>query len=70
MLLHTDPQGYAFACAAIRDMDQRRLGALISAPTLVIGGESDPTYVQILAERTSTMLKLTNKDGKQQLIKP
>jgi len=42
MLLETDPQGYAGCCAAIRDMDQRRLGALISAPTLVIGGESDP----------------------------
>jgi 3-oxoadipate enol-lactonase len=42
MLLETDAQGYAGCCAAIRDMDQRRLGALISAPTLVIGGESDP----------------------------
>src|SRR5437660_12906289 len=34
------------------------------------GGESDPTYVQILAEGGSTSLKLTNKDGRQQLIKP
>jgi 3-oxoadipate enol-lactonase len=42
MLLKTDARGYAGCCAAIRDMDQRRLGALISAPTLIIGGESDP----------------------------
>jgi 3-oxoadipate enol-lactonase len=42
MLLGTDARGYAGCCAAIRDMDQRRLGALIRAPTLVIGGASDP----------------------------
>jgi hypothetical protein len=34
------------------------------------GGESDPTYVQILAEGGSTSLKLVNKDGRQQVIKP
>jgi len=42
MLLATEAQGYAGCCSAIRDMDQRRLGALIRVPTLVIGGESDP----------------------------
>src|SRR6266481_1083646 len=36
----------------------------------VFGGESDPTYVQILAEGASTSLKLINKDGRQQVIKP
>lgn len=35
-----------------------------------LGGESDPTYVQILAEGASTSLKLVNKDGRQQVIKP
>jgi hypothetical protein len=35
-----------------------------------LGGELDPTYVQILAERGSTSLKLTNKDGREQVIKP
>jgi hypothetical protein len=35
-----------------------------------LGGESDPTYVQILAESGNTSLKLTNKDGRQQLIRP
>jgi 3-oxoadipate enol-lactonase len=42
MLLRTDPQGYAGSCAAIRDMDMRRLVALIDCPTLVIGGTLDP----------------------------
>jgi hypothetical protein len=36
----------------------------------VLGGESDPTYVQILAEGPSTSLKLSNKDGQVQVIKP
>jgi hypothetical protein len=36
----------------------------------VFGGESDPTYVQILAEGAETSLKLVNKDGRQHVIKP
>ena len=41
-LLATEWRGYAGCCAAIRDMDQRRLLALIDVPTLVIAGASDP----------------------------
>jgi hypothetical protein len=36
----------------------------------LIGGESDPTFVQILAEGPSASLKLSNKDGTMQLVKP
>ena len=36
----------------------------------VLGGEANPTYVQILAEGPSTSIKLTNKDGREQVIKP
>ena len=36
----------------------------------VLGGESDPTYVQILAEGSSTSLRLSNKDGQVHLVKP
>ena len=36
----------------------------------VLGGESDPTYVQILAEGSSTSMKMINKDGREQVIKP
>ena len=35
-----------------------------------LGGESDPTYVSMGANGGSTSLKLTNQDGRQQLIKP
>jgi hypothetical protein len=35
-----------------------------------LGGESDPTYAWLGAQGTSTSLKLTNKDGKQQSVKP
>ena len=37
---------------------------------LVLGGESNPTHVQILARGAGPFLKLVNKDGQQQLIKP
>jgi hypothetical protein len=33
-------------------------------------GESNPTHVQILARGTSPSLKLVNKDGREQMIKP
>jgi hypothetical protein len=35
-----------------------------------LGGNLDPTYVLLQAKRTSTSLKLTNQDGKQQTIRP
>jgi hypothetical protein len=45
-------------------------GATERGAGLLLGGESDPTYVQVLAEGPSTSLKLSNKDGRVQLIKP
>ena len=36
----------------------------------VLGGEADPTYVQILAEGPNTTLRLSNHDGRVQLLKP
>ena len=36
----------------------------------LLGGESDPTYVQILAQGASTSMKLSNKDGHVQVLKP
>jgi hypothetical protein len=35
-----------------------------------LGGESDPTYALMTARGASTSLKLTDKNGQQQLIKP
>jgi 3-oxoadipate enol-lactonase/4-carboxymuconolactone decarboxylase len=42
-LLTTNADGYAGCCAAIRDMDNRALLAGIRCPTLVIGGNHDPS---------------------------
>jgi hypothetical protein len=46
----------------------RPAGAQGVAPGL--GGETDPTYVSLEAKGATTSLKMTNKDGRQQLIKP
>ena len=47
-----------------------KLAAKEDGAALVLGGESDPTYIQMLAKGTSTSLKLIDKDGREQVIKP
>jgi hypothetical protein len=47
-----------------------KLGASKLGSGLLIGGESDPTYVQVLAEGGESTLKLINQDGVERLIKP
>jgi 3-oxoadipate enol-lactonase len=42
-LASTPPEGYAGCCEAIKDMDQRPDLPSISAPTLVIAAEGDPS---------------------------
>jgi hypothetical protein len=37
---------------------------------MYLGGDDDPTSILLGAKGTSTSLVLTNRDGKQQLIKP
>lgn len=55
MLLATPPEGYAAACAAVRDMDHRASVGRIGAPTLVVSGAADPSTPpaegRFLAER-------------------
>lgn len=47
-----------------------KIAATENGAAAVFGGESDPTYVQILAEGASTSVNLVNKDGKRRLIQP
>ena len=47
-----------------------KLGASHTGAGLLIGGESNPTYIQVLAEGGETTLKLINKDSTERLIKP
>jgi len=43
VLLGTDPKGYAACCVALRDADILASLSKISVPTLVIGGDKDPS---------------------------
>jgi hypothetical protein len=47
-----------------------KLGAGKKGSGLLIGGESDPTYVQVLAEGGETTVRLKNKDGRERVIRP
>jgi hypothetical protein len=47
-----------------------KLGASQWGGGVVIGGELNPTYIQLLAEGGESMFKLINKDGTERLIKP
>lgn len=47
-----------------------KLGASVQGAGLGLGGDSDPTYASLIADGTTTSLKLLNKDGRERLIKP
>jgi hypothetical protein len=47
-----------------------KLGASKDGSGLGLGGEDDPTYVQILSQSQKTSVKLTNKDGRERVITP
>ncbi len=47
-----------------------KLGATRFGSGLLIGGEFDPTYIQMKAEGAESMVKLINRDGRERLIKP
>jgi hypothetical protein len=47
-----------------------KLGAGRTGSGLLIAGESDPTYVQVLAEGGETTVRLKNQDGRERVIRP
>ena len=47
-----------------------KIAATEDGSAVALGGEADPTLVAIGARGTSASLKLVNKEGLQQLIKP
>ena len=47
-----------------------KLGANKTGGGLVIGGEADPTYAQVLAEGGESTLKLVDKNKVERVIKP
>jgi hypothetical protein len=64
------PEGVLLRLISPKGRPNVKIGASDRGSGLGLGGEDDPTYVQILAEGSSTSIKLTNKDGREQLIKP
>ena len=47
-----------------------KISATEDGSAMSLGGESNPTHVQILARGTNTSLTLVNKDGRKQVVKP
>jgi len=47
-----------------------KIAATEDGSGMVLGGESDPTHIQLLARGITTSFKLTNKDRRQQVIQP
>src|SRR5215813_10188613 len=47
-----------------------KIGASEDGSGVSLGGESNPTNIQLLARGTSTSITLINKDGKKQTIRP
>jgi hypothetical protein len=47
-----------------------KLGASQMGAGLLIGGETNPTYIQVLAEGGESTIKLINKDSTERSIKP
>ena len=47
-----------------------KLGASRMGAALLVGGEANPTYIQVLAEGGKSTLKMINHDGAERLITP
>jgi len=47
-----------------------KIAATEDGSAMSLGGESNPTHIQVLARDNSTSLKLVNKDGQERVIKP
>lgn len=47
-----------------------KIAATERGASQLLGGESDPTHVQILAEGSVTSLRLSNQDGRVHVVKP
>jgi len=64
------PETVLFRLITSKGSPKVKIAAVEDGSVISLGGDSDPTDVQILARGTSTSLKLINRDGKQQLVKP
>jgi hypothetical protein len=47
-----------------------KIAATEDGSGMVLGGESDPAYIQLLARGANPSVKMINKDGREQVLKP
>ena len=47
-----------------------KIAATEDGSGISLGGESNPTHIQVMARGTNTSLTLVNQDGRQHVIKP
>jgi hypothetical protein len=64
------PETVLFRLITSKGRPNVKIAAVEDGSIISLGGDSDPTDVQILARGANTSLKLIDKDGKQQFIKP
>ncbi len=64
------PETVMFRLIDPKGRPEVKLGASVQGGGIGFVGETDSTQVLLEAEGADSSLKLTNKDGKQQLIKP
>jgi hypothetical protein len=74
-VLPADPRTGYPETVLLRLIDSKGRPAVKIAATedgcaLGLGGESDPTGISMLARGTTTSIKLSNKDGREQTYKP
>lgn len=64
------PETVMFRLIDANGRPEVKLGASVQGAGLGLVGESDSTQVLLQAEGTDSLLKLTGKDGRQQLLRP
>ena len=64
------PETVMFRLIDPKGRPEVKLGASVEGGGLGLIGETDATHLLLEAEGANSSLKLTNKDGRQQLIKP
>ena len=64
------PETVMFRLIDPKGRPEVKLGASVEGAGLGLIGETDSTQALLKAEGANSLLKLTNKDGRQQLIKP
>ncbi len=64
------PESVMFRLVDPNGSPKVKLGASVDGAGLGLGGETDPTYIQVIADGPETLVRLTNKNGRKHLIKP